>query len=166
MNWKADILEAPPTSGKFEEVLFGEKDGSFTWIQFATEQISWIGIFHNGRPAGHSKVFVCDDIAIILAEGIIYGIDLITRKCQYKNPKEDFKDLIADCKSFFAADFNSIHVFEQYNQIKILQAFYFDMFEFTSITPTDVHFKCYQFGGDWQQLKIDRDKMEIINFQI
>jgi len=163
MVWNFEILKEVPIGGNYEEKFFGrDQSGNFTWIKFFYTTNIWYGVFQNGGLPNNLRVFVFQQIATVLSDGLVYVIDLLNRDTTLiQRSKNAFQDLITDDYSSFAADYNTIHVIENGELVKIIEGYYFDQFRFVAITETMVLAEYYQFGGDWSPLEIDRKMLKI-----
>jgi len=163
MNWQHEILDEVPQGGEFTEVFFGkDQSGDFTWIRFFNGTDAWLGVFQNGGSPDKISAYTFNHRTAVLADKTVYIIDLAIKSALLiQVSKNAFQDLIADEKSVFAADFTTIHVIENARLIKVIDGYYFDMFRFKSITPTVVLGEFFQYGGDWNDLQIDRQSLVI-----
>lgn len=158
-----EILAQLPTSGEYEEVVFGKDSGTFTRVKFSEQSASWVGVFQNGYyPSKKNQALLVADYALVLVGGLLYLVDLQAKTAQTLSSKDAIQSVIADEKQIFAAAFTFIEVFD-YNGslVKSIEGYYFDMFDFQSITTTEVAAQYYQAGGSWTSLRVDRRTLEI-----
>ena len=156
-----EVLNDIPPAGEFEEILFGEDTGTFTYVKFSDGEHAWIGVFENGVFPSQRKVFIAGEQAAVLADTILFLIDLSTKKAILVS-RDHFQDLIADANQVFAVNFTTIHVLDYQRLVKVMEGYYFDMFKFVDINEDRVYCQFYQFGGGWTGLTVDRQALEIV----
>lgn len=163
ITWQYEIMKEVPVGGAAEERFYGDdQSGDFTWVRFFDHSSYWFGVFKRGDSGSEIKVFVFNYKATVLANGIVYVIDMVLKEVLLiQRSKNYFQDLIADEDLAFAADFMTIHVIRNSILIKVIEGVYFDMFRFKSINQDKVNGEFYQYGGNWTDIKIDRKNLEI-----
>lgn len=161
--WRCKILDHILISGKYEELVFGGCDGSFTRVRFFDDTQEWVGVFQNGEMY-RIRVHLFDNKAIVMSAGIIYIIDLNERTQFYISEKNDFHDLIADSEQIFCSDSDSIFIMKDSLLVKRIELVYSCDFLFSSMNSKRVYCKARESWSwnDWYEFAIDRNKLEIV----
>lgn len=153
MPCSASLCNRIPTAGSAPEFRFSARaatSSSWTWVEFALDHNRrWFGSFRGGS-GGECKVVVGrSDLAIVLARGCGYIVDIPAHALRAELPDTSYQDVVSIPQSdlFAVATLTEVVVVNSNGVLWQTQRLAWDGIRMTCASPTEVQGLADDWGG-------------------